>query len=148
MSGIALSEFAEKMSVLMPSLAREFSRRHGDELSRGKLTLPQFLILDLLVREHESTMTALARSMNVSTAAMTGSVDRLVREGYVARSADSRDRRIIRVGVTDKGARLARRISARRQEMVTRVFGKISGEDRAAYLRILSRIHRILSQEE
>lgn len=144
---VPLSEFADKVSEIMPVIMKEFTKRQVNELCKGKITLPQFLILDILHREGETKMTALAHLMTVTTAAMTGIVDRLVRDGYVARSYDLEDRRIIKIKLTARGMELVKKINAERRQMTIKIFGRISEADRRDYLRILMRIKDILTKE-
>lgn len=144
MSVIALPEFADKLSAIMPVIMREFSKKIGSELYQGKITLPQFIILEFLHREGESKMTDLARFMSVTTAAMTGFVERLVRDGYVERVFDPGDRRVIIIKLTGKGAVLVKKVNAQRRSTVINIFGQISQAEREEYLKILTRIHNIL----
>jgi DNA-binding MarR family transcriptional regulator len=145
MSKLSLSEFADKMNEVMPVIMKEFGRRLVSALYKGKIILPQFLLLEFLHREGESKMTALAHFMNVTTAAMTGIVDRLVRDGYLVRADEPQDRRIIKVRLTLKGTDLVRKINRKKCQMVIKIFGKISEADRREYLRILMQIKEILT---
>lgn len=147
MAGVSLGEFADRISEVMPVIIKEFARRQVNELYKGKITLPQFLILELLYRQGESKMTALAQVMRVTTSAMTGIVERLVRDGYLIRVDDPLDRRIIKVKLTGKGHQLVKKINQQKLQMTLKIFGKISEKDRADYLRILLQIKEILSKE-
>lgn len=147
MPELSLSEFAGQMNCVMPLIIKGFARRQANELYKGKITLPQFLILEFLSREGEPKMSALAHFMGVTTAAMTGIGERLVRDGYVVRVSDSRDRRIIRIKITPKGYELVKKINEQRREMIIKIFGKISAKDRKDYLRILMQIRDVLSKE-
>ncbi len=148
MSDISLLEFADKMSQIMPEIIKGFARRQTNELYKGKITLPQFLILEVLNREGEQKMSALACIMGVSTAAVTGLVDRLVNYSYVVRVFDPGDRRIIRIKLTASGLSLVRKVNQQRRQMIISIFGKISDADRKDYLRILMQIKEILSLPE
>jgi len=147
MAEFTLLQFADKMNQVMPVIIKEFARRQVNELYKGKITLPQFLILDFLHRQDESKMSALAHFMGVTTAAMTGIVDRLVRDGFVVRGSQPEDRRIIKVKLTSKGAELVKKVNAQRRQMIIKIFGRISKRDRQDYLRILMQIKGILTQE-
>ncbi len=144
MCEISLLEFADKMNEVMPVVLREFARRQADELYKGKIPIQQFLILEFLHREGESKMTRLAQVMKVTTAAMTGIVERLVRDGYCLRLNEPNDRRIIKIELTQRGADLVKKISQQRRRMLIKIFGKISEPDRKDYLRILMQIRDIL----
>jgi DNA-binding MarR family transcriptional regulator len=142
----SLLEFADKMNEVMPGIIQGFARRQADELYKGKITLPQFLILDFLSQQGESRMTDTAHFMHVTTAAMTGIVDRLVGYGYVARVYDPEDRRIVKIKLTPGGNELVRKINEQRRSMVIKIFGSISETDRQDYLRILMQIKEILTK--
>ncbi len=148
MAGMPINEFADKMNEIMPTLLKEFSRRQTNELYKGKISLPQFLVMEFLDRNGECKMTDLARYMKVSTAAMTGIINKLVKFIYVARIPDTKDRRIIKVRLTAKGQGLVKKVRQERRQMCIDVFGRISEEDRENYLRILMQIRGILSKEK
>ena len=143
----SLLEFADKMNQVMPVIIKEFAKRQANELYKGKITFPQFLISEFLSSHTDSKMTDIAHFMGVSTAAATGIVERLVKYGYVLREFDPKDRRIIKIKLTAKGAELVKKINQQRREMIIKIFGKISEMDRQDYLRILTQIKNILTQD-
>ncbi|MBU4251957.1 MAG: MarR family transcriptional regulator [Candidatus Omnitrophica bacterium] len=148
MTGMAITDFAQKMNQIIPEIMKGFARRQNNEVYKGKITLPQLLILELLSRQGASKMTDLAKYMQVTTAASTGIVERLVRQGYVQRAYDQNDRRIVRIKLNTKGTELLKKISQQRAQSVTRIFSQISEDDRAEYLRILMQVKDILDKEE
>jgi len=148
MSQQPLIEFADKLDMLLPGIMREFARRHTCELFRGKITLPQLLIMGIVNDQGQIGMTDAARLMSVSTAAMTGIINRLVRDGYILRIYDSKDRRTIKVKLTAKGTDLVKKINAQRRQMIVKVFSKITELERQDYLRILTKIHDILLKDK
>lgn len=147
MTNNSLIEFADKLDQIMPAIMREYARRQTDELSKGKITVPQFIILDHLNKSGESKMTDLAHFMKVTTAAMTGFIDRLVKCNFVTRVFNPDDRRIVKIRILPKGKDLVKRINEQRRQMTIKIFGKISQTERSDYLKILVRIHEILSKE-
>lgn len=148
MSEILLMDFADRMNEIMPEIIKEFARRQADELCKGKVTLQQFLVLGLLKKEQESKMKRLAQFMRVSEAAMTGIVERLVRDNYVVRVYETKDRRIIKIRLSQRGKELVKKINAQRRRMIIKIFGKISERERLDYLRILMHIRDILAKEK
>lgn len=142
MSDQALMEFADKVL----ELSRDFLKYYSGEAYKVKLTLSQIAILDILSRDKESNMSDLARSMNVTTAAMTGIVDRLVRDGYVARSNDLEDRRVIKIKLTSKGKGAVKSLLENKKHMITKVFGVLPQKERDEYLKILMRIREGLKE--
>ena len=147
MVGISISDFAQKMNQIIPEIMKGFARKQNNEIYKGKITLPQLLILELLSRRGASKMTDLAKFMKVTTAASTGIVERLVRQGYVQRAYDQDDRRIVRIRLNAKGTELLKKIIHQRTQSVIKIFSQISEDDRAEYLRILTQVKDILEKE-
>lgn len=148
MMPLTLSEFADRMNEVMPLIIKGFARRQANELYRGKITLPQFLILDFLSKNNESKMKDLAHFMGVTTAAMTGIVDRLVKYDYAMRVFDPQDRRIIKIRLLAKGLNLVKKINQQRHRMIIKIFGRITAKERQDYLKILMRIRDVLLREK
>lgn len=144
----SLIEFANKLNEIMPVMMREFSKRQVEEIYQGHITLPQFLIMDCIQSRGESKMTDLANFMKVTTAAMTGIVERLVKSGYVERVFDPEDRRIIRIKLNAKGSGFLKRAEERRREVAINIFGQLSKKERDDYLKIANRIVEILNSEK
>jgi DNA-binding MarR family transcriptional regulator len=147
MTDSALSDFIEKIEDVMPVVMKGIAKMHTNELSKGKITLPQFFVLSHLYKHGESKMNELAKVMDVTTAAATGIVDRLVRCGYLARSYDPKDRRVINISLTQKGSEVVKRISRQRRESTSEIFGQISSEERNNYLSVMLHIRDILLEE-
>lgn len=72
---------------------------------RWQLTLPQFDVLAELARADAGgfTFVELSRLLLVTSGNLTGIVDRLEQQQLVERRPDSKDRRVIRVALTEKG---------------------------------------------
>ncbi|MFH1440973.1 MAG: MarR family transcriptional regulator [Candidatus Omnitrophota bacterium] len=147
MSDISLSSFVDKISEIMPVIMKQFSRYQMNELYKGKITLPQFFILEFLSTNKQSKMKDLAGFMEVTTAAATGIVDRLVRDSYIVRFYDPADRRVVMVKLTPKGSELVKKIIQQRRQATIKMFSRISEADRQDYLRILIQIKNTLFRE-
>ncbi len=148
MSDLTLSDFAEKIEDVMPTVMKGFAKMQTNELFKGKITLPQFFVLNHLDKHGGSKMNELAKVMDVTTAAATGIVDRLVRYGYIVRSYDPKDRRVINISLIQKGSDMVRRIGRQRRDVTREVFGKISKEERENYLAIMLHIRDVLTEDK
>lgn len=80
------------------------------QLNRENISFTQFFLLAYLFGEDHLTMSEIARKMGHSTAAATGSVDRLEHSGYVKRFHTAEDRRKIMVRIAAKGIELVARM--------------------------------------
>ncbi|MCX6355000.1 MAG: MarR family transcriptional regulator [Candidatus Aureabacteria bacterium] len=145
MRGSQITKFVDEINKVMPTIIREFGRRQAPQLFRGKFTFPQVFLLDHLAREGESTMTGLARFMHVSTPAMTGIINRLVRAGYCERVYDPNDRRIIKMRLTSSGQGIVRKVNEERRRIMIDIFRSFSERERTQYLHILRRMHTVLT---
>lgn len=147
MSSLPLPVFADRLNEIMPVLIRGFARTQPIEIFKGRITLPQVLILQHLTSEDPVKMTDIANFMKVSTAAATGIIERLVKSGYVYRVFDQKDRRIIKIKITPKGLAFMKKLACERRKVMIEIFSKISEQDRQDYLRILMRIKDVLVGE-
>ena len=148
MSNLSLSEFVERVGQIMPVMMREFFRQQSGEFYKLKITMPQFVVMEILSRQPDSKMSELAHFINVTTAAMTGIVDRLVRYGYIKRGNDPEDRRVVRVSLTPKGSKTVTSIVEDRKKHMGRIFGMISQEERREYLKILEHVKESLESNK
>lgn len=141
MTNNALMEFADQVL----EISRDFMKYYTEEAYKVNLTLSQITILDILGRNKESNMSDLAHSMNVTTAAITGIVDRLVRDGYVMRVTVPDDRRVIKIKLTGKGIAAVKSSMENKKHMITKIFGVLPQKERDEYLKILTRIREGLN---
>lgn len=80
--------------------------RLSPELTRGKVSFPQFFLLAYLAEEECLSMSNIAKMMGHSTAAATGMVDKLQELGHLKRYTAAADRRKIMVRITEQGRAL------------------------------------------
>jgi len=138
-----IKEFASRVIELSPQIMRGFKQYENNYLTRGEITLPQFLALGYLERNGKSKMSSLAKHLKISPSATTGLIDRLIAQDLVARSADPADRRIVWVELTSKGKGIIGSIKNQKTRTLIKVFGKISPKDREHYLNILEQVVKI-----
>jgi DNA-binding MarR family transcriptional regulator len=146
MANMTLDEFADRVDEIMPQVTREFFRHETSEFYKMKVTLPQFVVMNILYTVGESKMTDISRSAGVTTAAMTGLVDRLVKYAYVKRSSDPKDRRIVKIALTGEGSMTVKKMLDHRKKVVMKIFGLVSEAERDEYLRILTNIRDRLKE--
>jgi len=135
-----LKEVDSLASIIMV-MQRRFLASLMGELSRGKVSFPQFFLLGHLCTQGPSGMSCIATLMDHSMPAATGLVQRLEKLGYVKRSADKEDRRKVLVQATTKGSRLVEGI---RQEMAAnleKVMERLEPTEQRAWLDIYRKIN-------
>lgn len=103
------------------------------------LSFARYEVLQLLSFTHrgELPMTKLGSLLQVHPTSVTSAVDRLEKQGYVARTRGELDRRIVLASITDAGRAIVERATA---GLNAEVFGQpgVSGEDLTALTRQLT----------
>ena len=87
---------------VMPTFNRWATTQVLSERLGGDLSLRQLTVL-YLIRDETPTLGYVARRLMVTPAVVTGIVDRLEKRGFVQRRADSDDRRVVRLVLTEAG---------------------------------------------
>lgn len=95
--------------------SRKLSQQHS-------ITGPQLGCLLLLQECGPLTTTGLAKKVYLSPSTVVGIVDRLEEKGLVTRSRSSSDRRLVQIGVTEAGARLAEQAPSPLQDTLAEAF--------------------------
>lgn len=78
----------------------------AERWAAADLTMPQLKVLLLLANSGSAPVSWLAARMSVSPPNITGILDRLEERHWVRRTSDPRDRRIVRIVLSDEGQRL------------------------------------------
>lgn len=133
---------ARALRERLVALARGGSLRDPVSASCADLALTPPQIHALLALGHDGplTMGALARRVSVTEKTITGIVDRLERDGHLARERDPGDRRVVRAALTPAGAALFGRIDQDIEDGMARLLGLLDPEDRAALARIVEKL--------
>ena len=90
----------------------------------------------------------LAARERVSPPAMSKHVDRLERDGLVARTPRADDRRRVGLTLTDEGQRVLRRVRSRRTAWLASRLGELSPAELAAVKAAVEPLSRLLREDE
>lgn len=102
------------------------------------LTLQQYFTLVAINRVGECTMGMLASQTHHSLGTMTGIVDRLVRQGLVARRSHATDRRIVLVQLTPSGTETLAHVEDMRQVQLDAALQKMGEPQARNLIRLLN----------
>ena len=134
-------------------LSRRFHRALDETLAEFKLDHAEWKLLGLLTRQaswgqvkpspdqaYRTSPGKLAKSMELSSGAMTNRLDRLEQAGLIRRLPDPSDRRAIQVEATDEGRRLYKEtvgVQARKEQLVAAALTEAEKKQLNALLRRL-----------
>lgn len=135
-----VKSFVEKMDQMMMLVHHSMKGFGRMGLHKIDITPVQCMVLKMLSMMQNCTMTDLSKRFRVTMGNMTGMIDRLIKEQYVKRMADPKDRRIVRVKLSAKGHRLIKKIDKHRRTHLTKMFEKMPKADMDAMLGIMERL--------
>lgn len=128
-----LIEFYEKLSSWEQAVVRDTS-----------ITLPQMHTLEILGQQSPLRMKELAAKMGVTTGTLTVGVDRLERQGLVARIPHETDRRSILVALTEAGRELYQEHHTHHLHLTREIQAALTPEETAQFEAILAKLTQAL----
>jgi len=144
MSKKTIKSFSEEVLNLMPHIFKGVLHQ-SDALASGRITIPQFLTLNLISAKEPVKMKEVAESLDITLPGATGIVQRLFKMGMVKRVYDEADRRIIKIVLTSKGKNIVEEVKTKRKELIESIFGELTEEERQNYLHILRKLKDIIA---
>ena len=110
-----------------------------EDIGAGKLSLPQFHLLQLITLNGRHQIGQVADFLGVTPPAATKNIDKLERLGLVARTPCEEDRRATLLDSSPKGRRLVKRYEALKKERLTPVLEHFSADELSELVRLLER---------
>ena len=132
----ALDETFQSLRRVMMAMR---GRWHG-ALVRHGLTFPQWLILRSLKRRGRMTVRELADTCEVTSATVTGILDRLERDRLVTRSRSAEDRRVVYVRLTESGHEKVKDVMGGASAVFSGMFDGWTPEELATLRALLDRV--------
>ena len=123
-----------RSAFLVDAVYAESARAYGLTPQQGQLLC--------VLRSQPYGMTELGELLGLARSSLTGLVDRTAQRGLVRREADPRDRRAVRVGLTDAGAALADGFYAETWRRVEKLPAGLDTGECEQLARLLARVVR------
>lgn len=112
-----------------------------------KLTSPQLILLNQIVKRDEIPIGILAKNVSLSNATITGIVDRLESRGLVKRIRSSNDRRQVLIKTTDQGIEILKSAPSLLQEQFIKRFEELKSTEQEAILAALEKVATMMQAE-
>jgi MarR family transcriptional regulator, organic hydroperoxide resistance regulator len=117
------------------------SRRTTKALARtAQLTGPQLTVLKGLEHIGRLSLTELSERVRAQNSTVTGIIDRMEREGLVTRERSTEDRRVVQIGLTEKGATIAKSLPVAPMEVFRDALATLSAAEMQDLLRVLTKV--------
>lgn len=125
-------------------LMKQFPRPKLKQSSIDGLTRSEYELLVMLVMSLDSdkkafTVTEISNLLQITPAGVTHLINPLEGKGYIERLHDANDRRIVRIGLTDNGAKAAEALISEVQENLIGMVNYLGEEDSKTLIRLMSR---------
>ncbi len=121
------------------------NKKLQDDLERLALTPPQFYVLATIGYAGGLPFGEIGEKMMVTVSNLTGIVDRLEEKQLVLRERDSRDRRVVRVRLTDKGSKVYRNTIPVFEKSISQFFSPLNKTQQKELAGLLRKLIRISS---
>jgi len=118
------------------------NKRLQDDLLKIGLTPPQLYVLATLGYTGGLPFNEIGAKMMVTVSNLTGIVDRLEGKGLGVRERDSRDRRVVRVVLTEKGTKLYKIAIPVLEKNVSQLFSPLDRPQQKALASLLRKLMR------
>ena len=125
-------------------LMKQFPRPKLKQSSISGLTRSEYELLVMLVMSLDSdkkafTVTEISNLLQITPAGVTHLINPLEKAEYIERLQDPHDRRVVRIGLTDKGAKVAKTLVSEVQENLIGMVTYLGEEDSKTLIRLMSR---------
>ena len=124
-------------------LMKKFPRikfRHTDGLKRSEQELLAMLVINLDEDQKALTVTGISNLLQITPAGVTHLLNPLEETGYIERLPDPNDRRIVRIGLTDKGTQEAAAVMLDVQKKLDEMVTLLGEEDSETFIRLLTKV--------
>ena len=122
------------------SLASAFRKGLTEELAPFNVSPVKWAILEMCYRGEANTPSGLARVIPVDTAAISRQLDKLKDQGLIRRRRLSKDRRSVRVELTEAGRAMAEKLAPSEQANNARFLQGITEAEQAALTGIIQKM--------
>lgn len=130
----------------------KISRFMRDSASHHKkiasLTLLQMQVLVYVKKHTDISMREIAQEFHIEMPSATSLINTLVKDNFVVRHTDIKDRRLVKVALTKKGNTLLEKTLQEKCQRMQKNLSYLSGQDKKNLLNILEKIVHHMEEEK
>ncbi len=135
-----LGDFFTKFDEYVLAIAKSFHRASMSDLHNSEITIPQLAMIQTVGRLGSPRVSDVSEDMGVTLGNITLMTDKLQKEGYVIRSDDPGDRRIVKVSLTPKAKMLLKKSEESKVRHLKTLFKGLDGEDMCSALKLMEKV--------
>ncbi len=139
-------DFAGRVLHLISELVKNNEMCDRECVAQYGVTASQGYTMLSLPEEGTLSMNELSKTMGVDNSTMTRMVDQLVDKHLVYRKADEKDRRLVRIGLTERGRELHTDLEEELKNFYKMALDEISEEQRLGIIHSLEQLNRAITR--
>lgn len=129
-----------KTLVALSRCFQSVRKREMYTIRKGGLTLAQFAVLEILYHKGDLRICDIIEGTLSTGGNMTVVIENLVKEGFVTRFPDPKDRRAQVVSITEKGLQVMQEIFPEHVKHISKIFDVLSAEEKQELIVLLKRL--------
>jgi MarR family transcriptional regulator, 2-MHQ and catechol-resistance regulon repressor len=126
--------------LLLMQTSKAIQDRIRDEMSKYKLSITEFSVLEVLFYQGKQTIQQIGNRILISSGSMTYVIDKLEQKGIIKRNDCSEDRRVIHITLTAEGMEILENIMPKYQDMVDSIFGDLTDDESQLLVNSLKKV--------
>jgi MarR family transcriptional regulator, organic hydroperoxide resistance regulator len=134
-----INQLEKSFYTTMRTLGPEIS----EHLEEG-LTADQFFILRIIENKGRVISSELAEEFRVKPSAITAMIDRMIKNDFVTRERDEKDRRVVYITMTDKGKEVLERSEKKRIDIIEKYMSQLEPEELESLVQIYEKLANIV----
>jgi DNA-binding MarR family transcriptional regulator len=130
-----IKQFISKMRHTHNQISNSFGPKLNEDVIKFGLSMSHFMVMATLVKKQYSPIiTEIAKELSITYPTMTNLVDYLEDKKLVQRERDKKDRRAIRIGLTNRGMKLMEEINHDWETNLEAFLTGLTEEDRSVFM--------------
>jgi MarR family transcriptional regulator, 2-MHQ and catechol-resistance regulon repressor len=126
--------------LLLMQTSKAIQERIRDEMSKNKLSITEFSVLEVLFYQGKQTIQQIGNRILITNGSMTYVIDKLEQKGVIKRNDCREDRRVIHITLTAEGMEIMENIMPKYQEMVDSFFGDLTDDESQLLVNSLKKV--------
>lgn len=110
------------------------------------LTPGQVFMLSFIQKKGQCSVTKLAEKLEVAPSAITVMLDRLESHGFVSRTRDKSDRRVVIIELTDAGVEKLNYVLEKRKQIMQQCFKEMESDELDSFIQSLEKLASIVQK--
>ncbi|HHY38599.1 MAG TPA: MarR family transcriptional regulator [Clostridia bacterium] len=144
---VRLNAQAEVIERLLREISLVITKKGRDILSYFEITPPQFHALLALKETGELTMGELCQAMYLACSTVTDLTERMQQKGYVSRTKDPNDRRVIKVRLEDRGREIIDHVLEERRRYLRYLLQRLGKEEVDEMMNSLMTLRELINSD-